>query len=427
VRSAYYLLLLIVSVLLPNLPAPLLAEDKTESLEQAARDARNRAKQGYERLSRRRTFDLDGVPYGATALPITFFTPSSGLHYGGWLEVANYGREPYVYRANFQWYLTTKGKRNHHMRLEFPTPFGLPVNARLLTRDLKNRGANFFGIGNDTKIDKQKTEEESDYYRYLLEQQQSAFDLEYAELEPMIIFSGLRFNRGVPSRIDEVKADASYVFNLREGEVRGRGGGWANFIVVGLMFDSRNDQELPTAGLLSEASLQLGGSLLGADYGYRRITLINTHYWRPSFLAPTSPNVLVTRVVFESLGDDAPFYELTEVGGSIRGVEVGGGSFMRGFKTRRFADKKKMLYSAELRRTFKSVRWRGHYFETLGMLFGDAGRVAPSVGKVLDPAELHGSGGFGCRVTWNSQLSLRADFAASAEGNVVLLSFGNLF
>ena len=61
-RSAYYLLLLIVSVLLPNLPAPLLAEDKTESLEQAARDARNRAKQGYERLSRRRTFDLDGVP-----------------------------------------------------------------------------------------------------------------------------------------------------------------------------------------------------------------------------------------------------------------------------------------------------------------------------------------------------------------------------
>jgi len=100
---------------------------------------------------------------------------------------------------------------------------------------------------------------------------------------------------------------------------------------------------------------------------------------------------------------------------------------MRGFKTRRFADKKKMLYSAELRRTFKSVRWRGHYFETLGMLFGDAGRVAPSVGKVLDPAELHGSGGFGCRVTWNSQLSLRADFAASAEGNVVLLSFGNLF
>ncbi|MBT3346291.1 MAG: BamA/TamA family outer membrane protein [Gemmatimonadetes bacterium] len=426
-RSADYLILLIVSGPLSMLPTATFAVDKTESLEQAARDASNRAKEGYERLSRRRTFDLDGVPYGATALPIAFFTPSSGLHYGGWLEVANYGREPYVYRANVQWYLTTKGKRNHHMRLEFPAPFGFPVNARLLTRDLKSRGANFFGIGNDTEIDKKRTERESDYYRYLLEQQQSAFDLEYAELEPMIIFSGLRFNRGVPSRIDEEKADAYYVFDLRDGEIRGRGGGWANFIVVGLMFDSRDDQEAPSSGLLSEASLQLGSSLLGADYGYRRVTLINTHYWRPSFLAPTSPNVLVTRVVFESLGDDAPFYELTEVGGSIRGVEVGGGSFMRGFKTRRFADRMKMLYSAELRRTFKSVHWRGHYFETLGMLFGDAGRVAPGLKKALDPSDLHGSGGFGCRVTWNSQLSIRADFAASAEGNVVLLSFGNLF
>jgi hypothetical protein len=148
------------------------------------------------------------VPYGATGLPIAFFTPSSGLHYGGWLEVANYGREPYTYRANVQWYLTTKGKRNHHMRLEFPTPFGFPVNARILTRDLKNRGANFFGIGNDSVISDAQVDRESDCYRYLLEQQQSAVDVEFAKLEPMVIFGGLRFNRNVPSRIDEEKADA---------------------------------------------------------------------------------------------------------------------------------------------------------------------------------------------------------------------------
>ena len=321
--------------------------------------------------------------------------------------------------------LTTKGKRDHHMRLEFPTLFGFPVNARLLTRDLKNTGASFFGIGNDTDINDARIDRESDYYRYLLEQQQSAFDLEYAGLEPMIIFGGVRFHRSVPSRIDEGKADAYYVFNLRDRDVQGRNGGWANFFVVGVMHDSRNDHEMPTAGLLSEASLQMGGALLGADYERRRLTLINSHYWQPPWLS--SPYVVVSRVVFESLGDDAPFYELTEVGGSIRGVEVGGGSFMRGYRSRRFADSQKMLYSGELRRTLRSVRWRGHYFETLAMLYVDAGRVASRIADVLNPAGLHPSIGVGCRATWNSQLSIRSDIAVSPEGRVALLSFGNLF
>jgi hypothetical protein len=66
------------------------------------------------------------------------------------------------------------------------------------------------------------------------------------------------------------------------------------------MYDSRDDQEMPTTGLLSEASIQLGGSVLGADYGYQRITLINTHYWRPSWPL-AKPYVLVTRAVFENL------------------------------------------------------------------------------------------------------------------------------
>ena len=426
-RQGHGISLIVVGSLLSAAPSAAVAADATEGLEQAARDARDRAKKGYEHLSRRRTFDIEGVPYGATGLPIAFFTPSSGLHYGGWLEVANYGREPYTYRANVQWYLTTKGKRNHHMRLEFPKPFGFPVNARILTRDLKSTGANFFGIGNGTEISDALTDREPDYYRYLLEQQQSAIDLEFARLEPMVIFGGVRFYRSVPSRIDEEKADAYYVFNLKDGQVPGRSGGWANFLLAGVMYDSRDDQEMPTAGMLSEASLQMGGALLGADYGYRRTTLINTHYWQARWPADASQYVLVTRVVFESLSDAAPFYELTEVGGSIRGIEVGGGSFMRGYRSRRFADRQKMLYSGELRRTFKSVQWRGHFFETQGMLYVDAGRVASRVADVVDPTGLHASGGIGCRTTWNSQLSIRSDIAVSPEGQVFLLSFGNLF
>ncbi len=88
---------IVLGLLLSTLPSAVAAAEATDELEQAAREARDRAKRGYEHLSRRRTFDIEGVPYGATGLPIVLFTPSSGLHYGGWLEVANYGRDPYVY------------------------------------------------------------------------------------------------------------------------------------------------------------------------------------------------------------------------------------------------------------------------------------------------------------------------------------------
>ena len=100
---------------------------------------------------------------------------------------------------------------------------------------------------------------------------------------------------------------------------------------------------------------------------------------------------------------------------------------MRGYRSRRFADQRKMLYSVELRRPFESHRWREHYFDTLAMLFFDAGRVASRVSSVLDPGGLHPSGGLGYRMTWNSQLRIRSDFAFSSEGQMFLLSFGNLF
>ena len=418
--------LIVAGALLWALPSAVLAVDGSEGFEQAARDARDRVKEGYEHLSRRRTFDIEGVPYGATGLPVAFFTPSSGLHYGGWLEVANYGREPYRYRANVQWYLTTKGRRNHYMRLEFPTVFSTPLNARILTRDV-NTGANFYGIGNETRISDEEIFKESDYYSYLLEQQRSAFDLEYARLDPLVIFGGVRLNRGVPSRIDEEKVDAYYVFDLSDREVLGRGGGWASFFLAGLMYDSRDNQEVPTEGTLSEASIQHGGSWLGADYEYRRLTLIHTRYWRARWRLDPNRYVLVSRVVLESIGGDAPFYELSEVGGSIRGIEVGGRSFMRGYRSRRFVDQQKMLLSGEVRRPLRNAQWRGQYYETLGMLFVDAGRVAPGVGSVFNPRGLHVSAGVGGRITWNSQLSIRSDLAISSEGRVFLLSFGNLF
>ncbi len=99
---------------------------------------------------------------------------------------------------------------------------------------------------------------------------------------------------------------------------------------------------------------------------------------------------------------------------------------MRGYESRRFADKQKILLSAELRRVLKDQTLWGHFFQSQGIVFADAGRVANKL-KELNPVGLHPSGGVGARLTWNAQLSLRTDFALSPEGHKILISFGSLF
>lgn len=391
--------------------------------ERVASGIQDNVQEGMEWLQRRRTFTMNRVPYGLTGMPIIFYAPSSGFHYGGWVEIANYKVRPYKYRINVQWWLSTIGKRNHHLRFESPEVFGWPVNVRFMTQDLKDTGTNYFGVGNDTQINKDAQKIEPDYYRYLLEQQKTALDLEARIFGPATIFAGARFNRGVPTRINEAK-NTYFVFS--DPTLPGLEAGWTNFLVAGLIIDTRDDQELPTNGILSEISVQKGYEWLGTDYSYRRLTFIHSHYHALGLTRGGPRYVVVARALLEYLTGDIPFYELTEVGGSIRGFEVGGNAAMRGYESRRFADKQKLLLTVELRRSFRNRTVRGQYLQTQGILFGDVGRVAPTLRK-LTPGGLHPSGGAGFRIIWNSQLSLRADFAISPEGHRYLLTFGNLF
>jgi hypothetical protein len=387
------------------------------------RRASTDAEEGLDWLQRRRTFTMNQVPYGLTGLPIIFYTPSSGLHYGGWVEVADYSARPYRYRINVQWWLSTLGKRDHHIRFESPEVFGLPFSIRLMTQDLKDIGAAYYGVGNDTKMNQDSLAINRDYYRYQLEQQKTGLDIEARLGGSVALFAGARFKRGAPTRVNEARSD--YLV-FRDPRLPGLEAGWTNFLVAGILFDTRDDQELPTKGILAELSVQKAYKSLGTDYPYRRITFIYSHYIR---LHPTRRSfryVLLVRTLFENLEGEIPFYEETEVGGSIRGFEVGGNTTMRGYESRRFADKQKVLLTIEMRRVFRERSISGQYLQTQGIAFVDLGRVGSRLSD-LTPAGVHPSIGVGSRLVWNSQLSLRLDFALSPEGHRFLLTFGNLF
>ncbi len=375
---------------------------------------------GIDWLRQRRTFNMNGVPYGLTGMPIVFYTPSSGFHYGGWIEVANYKVRPYRYRFNAQWWLTTEGMRNHHIRVEAPRIWRLPVSVRFLTRDLKNTGANFFGIGNDTEINQRQLRNEPDYYRYLLEQQRTGIDIETNLFGGLSFFCGLRFNRAIPTRIDQTK-NTYFVFLMPSDEVPGREAGWSNFFAIGLILDKRNDEEIPTEGTITEFSMQNSYGRLGSDYRYKRYTLLHTNY------LPLRPKwVMVNRLVVERLSGMIPFYEMTEFGGSIRVFEIGESASLRGYESRRFADRQKAYWTTEFRRLFKTRKVFGQYLLAQASVFTDVGRVAPKFSE-LRLSDLHYDVGAGFRVTWNTQLSIRTDYAVSPEDRKVLVNFGLLF
>lgn len=371
-------------------------------------------------IQKRRTFTMNGEPYGLSGLPLVYYSITTGFNYGAWVEVANYKYRPYHWRVNVQWWLTTLGKRNHHIIIEHPNVLTLPFSLRLMTQDLKNIGANYFGIGNDTQIEQRHIERNPDYYLYLLEQQRTAFDLEANAPLGISLFGGFRFNRAIPTRIDQFEEDY-FIVRMPDSEVPGRDAGWSNFVIAGIILDRRDDPDLTMSGLLSEFSYQKAYDWLGSDYLFERFTFLNTYYHRIG-----QNYVLVNLTVLERLRGHAPFYELTEIGGSVRGFSVGGNATLRGYESRRFSDKQKLLWTTELRRIFDERRFLGLHLQTQWVLFGDMGQVAPNL-RELSPQAMHFSGGAGFRATWNAQLTVRVDYAVSPEDRLFLMTFGNLY
>ena len=131
-------------------------------------------------------------------------------------------------------------------------------------------------------------------------------------------------------------------------------------------------------------------------------------------------------MLLEDLSGDVPFYELTEVGGSIRSFKIGGAATLRGYESRRFADTTKLLWTSELRRFFRPIWVRRQFIQAQAIVFCDIGRVAPGVADLVG-VDYHAGAGAGIQATWNSQLTLRFDVAFSPEGHKIYLAFGDMF
>ena len=104
-------------------------------------------------VARRRQFNIMGVPYGFTGLPIVFPSGNAGLHYGFKVNWVDYRRKPYRYKLTVYWVESTEGRFRYALRLKVPRISGTGFGLRLQAISNKDIRARYYGLSNDSVND----------------------------------------------------------------------------------------------------------------------------------------------------------------------------------------------------------------------------------------------------------------------------------
>ncbi len=376
-------------------------------------------------LAQRRQLRLNGVDYGFTGLPFLYYSPNTGWNYGARVQWADYSRRPYRYKFTLHLHRSIEGKHNFYLRLKVPhiseTGFGLQLRLSL-QRDLRTR---YYGLGNLSDLNRNYVDpthddfKDENFYFYTLDRPRLLFTLIRDIVGPLSMTTNFGLERS------DVSNRGTTAFYLEEGTPDGVKDGVTGLLGISLVWDTRDDETIPRAGTFHEWSYETSrNSILGLffeEIDFRRYTFTDAHYY------PLSQRLnLAHRMVFEVLEGTIPLYAFGEIGGSRRVKGLGGNDNLRGFDTQRFTDNIRFFSNTELRYFLSSMRLYKQYLEWHGVLFADTGRVWPSLGLV-EPTNVHLTGGAGFRLYWNSDFVIRLDFGRSSEQSNLRIKLRNIF
>ncbi|HLT35170.1 MAG TPA: BamA/TamA family outer membrane protein [Enhygromyxa sp.] len=185
---------------------------------------------------------------------------------------------------------------------------------------------------------------------------------------------------------------------------------------LGLLYDTRDHEYVPTHGSFTELSTRLSP---GVDdrLTFAELFVATAHY------QPLAGEylVLASRVAFDWLFGRPPFYELAQFGVLTQRDGPGGSWSIRGVPRQRYFGKQKAIANFELRSMFYRFNIKSQRFGLGALAFVDAGRVwtdyrpVELAGVDVDGESLDvklGVGG-GVRITWGETLVIRVDPAWS--------------
>ena len=391
----------------------------------AARAATEQTVDVVRWMARRRQFTLRDTDYGATGLPVFYYSPRTGWNYGVRAQVTDYGRLPYRYRATVQVLKSSLGRRDTFLRFKVPRISGTGFGVLLLASNVRDMRSRYYGLGNDSQYRKELVNpdrpeyRDEDYYSYILRRPRLALSLLRHVYGPF----GLSTGFGLEKASVTPRGTASYYID--EGTPDGVRDGLTGFISLTASWDSRDDEIIPKTGVYHEWSYETSRnsvlSLFFEEIDFRRYTLTDCRYY-----PLTSRLNLAQRTVAECLSGSVPLYAYGEIGGGRRIKGLGGGDSLRGYDTQRFTDNVRFFSNSELRYQLRAVRFYRQHLEWTAVAFADAGRVWPDLGSVT-PSGMHLTGGIGLRLYWNDDFVVSAALGLSREQAYTPVKYRNIF
>ncbi|MFN7132227.1 MAG: BamA/TamA family outer membrane protein, partial [Myxococcales bacterium] len=298
--------------------------------------------------------EKDGVD--DIALPLVGYNSDELLGFGvtGGAFIYEPGYAPYKHALAAQAYFTTGGVRSHFFRYDGPNFLGsgLRLESRLEFR--REKFAPYYGPGNDASPEfrgRPMPGEELGHGRGPHGRHPYTFDKLYwggwarvrlpkneglFNAEPYVGYA-FRQNR----------IDAEDWTLLARQQPNGIDGGPTGQLLMGLIWDNRNDDTAPTRGGSLELSMRLAAPVTGSAYTYAQLTASAR-----KFIPLHRRVVFAQRIVGDVLLGDVPFFEWQNIGGMFPAEGIGGLSSVRGLERMRYVGTSKVLSNSELRFTF---------------------------------------------------------------------------
>lgn len=341
------------------------------------------------------------------ALPTFNYSSDTGLGFGARGKAQRLADDvkPYWLSIEAQLYGTTGGTQMHFVSADLPSLLGSAWRVDGLVGFRRNVAAHYYGLGEHAPVD------EGDD-RSL-----------YVETAPLL---RLRARRGflkhasvqVGYRLLLEKIDAPAGGLLAEEAPFGARGGAYSELSGGLAWDTRDDELLPTRGVLIETSVRTTSRILGSTGDAIGV------YGSAAAYQPIAKGWLIAaRVAFDATFGNVPFNRAGDFGTllspNVVTAGVGGSTTVRGMLQSEYVGTKKLVTNVELRFPIVDFTAFKQDLGFAGVAFADAGQV--DFGRVR-----MGVGG-GLRIRWGRFFMVRLDAGYSEDRVRFYADFGNVF
>ena len=343
--------------------------------------------------------------------PIVNYNSDNGLGLGAGLAMFDYGPglEPYRHAFYISALITTRLVQNYAVDWYAPRLGGTALDWRLKLQFRRQIDAHYFGLGNTSEVHPRFIDKHSDrfisrhYYQFIHSTPSALLQLRYPLVGALSLMTGYSFRYNLHATYEDSLLDAERPL--------GWDGGFISMLQVGLVFDTRNRTTDTSRGHWIELLTRTNLRYIGGSTNFFGVTLADHHYF-----TLVGDLVLANRLLVDVLVGDVPLSEMPRFGDSAATDGLGGAWSLRGFTTRRFIGKVKIVLNPEVRYRFLTWHWWGQRLDLGGVGFFDVGRVWKDLSPDGPPGTFHWAGGGGLRLVWNENFLARFEAGGSVEG-----------